>query len=64
MWEVSPSTQGWPDPSPLQLVVSPSPPPPQVERVWMGIRKGSGCLCPIPLTVSNPPCPYTSTTLW
>ena len=30
----------------------------------MGIRKGSGCLCPIPPTVSNPPCPCISTTLW
>ena len=30
----------------------------------MGIGKGSGCLCPIPPTVSNPPCPCTSTTLW
>ena len=64
VWEVSPSTQGWPDPSPLQLGVSPPPPHSKLRGRGMGIRKGSGCLCPIPLTVSNPPCPYTSTTLW
>ena len=50
--EVSPSTQSWDDPSPLQLAVTPHP---KLRGHGRGIRKGSGCLCPIPPTVSNLP---------
>ena len=41
-----------------------SAPSPKLRGHRMGIRKGSGCLCPTPPTVFNPPCPYTYATLW
>ena len=60
VWEVSPSTQGWPDPSPLQPVAAP---PPQVEStydgeqegLWMPVPHPTYCIeSPLPLHIHHP----------
>ncbi|VCW68393.1 unnamed protein product, partial [Gulo gulo] len=69
VWEDSSSTQGWTDPSPLQLLVVPHTHThtPQLRghktgsgRAMMPVPMGS---CPSPPTLSNLPCLCTSPTL-